>query len=134
MPKYYRISNPSDVRDIGDQMAAWIAAGNPKANDWAVQPAAPSADAVWSGGQWFFPQPADPVSLASDHVLSEGFDADRKVILLNKLLKVKEAGTISSYPKLAALYAWMETVQNMAVSGQIGFPPVPHTFAEVLAE
>ena len=34
---YYRITDPNDVRDLGDQMAAWVAAGNPKANDWAVQ-------------------------------------------------------------------------------------------------
>jgi hypothetical protein len=36
-------------------MAAWIAAGNPKANDWAVQSAAPSADAVWQDGAWSVP-------------------------------------------------------------------------------
>jgi hypothetical protein len=52
MNLYYRISDPSDVRDLGEQMAAWTAAGNPKANDWAEQPAAPSADAVWTDGAW----------------------------------------------------------------------------------
>ena len=38
MLNYYRISDPSDVRDLGEQMAAWTAAGNPKQYDWAVQP------------------------------------------------------------------------------------------------
>lgn len=63
-----------------------------------------------------------------------GFDADKKVILLNKLLSVKEADKLAEYPKLAALYAWMETVQGMAVAGQTNFPPHPHTFEEVIAE
>jgi hypothetical protein len=52
---YYRITAPADVRDLGEQMAAWIAANNPKANDWAEQPTAPSADAVWGNGQWEIP-------------------------------------------------------------------------------
>jgi hypothetical protein len=55
MLNYYRISDPSDVRDLSEQMAAWVAAGNPKSNDWAVQPAAPSADAVWADGAWSVP-------------------------------------------------------------------------------
>jgi hypothetical protein len=49
---YYYITDPSDVRDLGELMAAWIATGNPKANDWAEQPPAPSLDAVWVNGQW----------------------------------------------------------------------------------
>lgn len=53
---YYRITDPADVRDLGEQMTAWLAANNPKANDWAEQPPAPSADAVWSNGQWEIPE------------------------------------------------------------------------------
>jgi hypothetical protein len=52
---YYRITAPADVRDLGEQMTAWLAANNPKANDWAEQPPAPSADAVWGNGQWEIP-------------------------------------------------------------------------------
>jgi hypothetical protein len=52
---YYRITNPVDVRNLGEQMTAWLAAGNPKANDWAEQPPAPSPDAVWGNGQWELP-------------------------------------------------------------------------------
>ena len=54
---HYYITNPSDVRDLGELMAAWLATGNPKANDWAEQPPAPSPDAVWSNGQWEIPEP-----------------------------------------------------------------------------
>jgi hypothetical protein len=52
---YYRITAPADVRDLGEQMTTWLDAGNPKANDWAEQPPAPSADAVWGNGQWELP-------------------------------------------------------------------------------
>ena len=52
---YYRITNPVDVRDLGDQMTAWLDAGNPKVNDWAEQPPAPSLYAVWGNGQWEIP-------------------------------------------------------------------------------
>jgi hypothetical protein len=54
---YYYITNPADVRDLGELMAAWIATGNPKANNWAEQPPAPSPDAVWVNGQWEIPEP-----------------------------------------------------------------------------
>ena len=54
---YYYVTNPADVRDLGELMAAWLATGNPKANDWAEQPPAPSPDAVWSNGQWEIPEP-----------------------------------------------------------------------------
>ena len=53
---YYRITDPADVRDLGEQMTAWLAANNPKANDWAEQPSAPSPDAVWGNGQWEIPE------------------------------------------------------------------------------
>ena len=53
---YYRITDPADVRDLGEQMTTWLAANNPKANDWAEQPPAPSADAVWGSGQWDIPE------------------------------------------------------------------------------
>ena len=57
MNYYYYITNPADVRDLGELMAAWIATGNPKANNWAEQPPAPSPDAMWVNGQWEIPEP-----------------------------------------------------------------------------
>ena len=52
---YYRITAPADVRDLGQLMTTWLAANNPKVNDWAEQPPAPSPDAVWGNGQWEIP-------------------------------------------------------------------------------
>lgn len=74
------------------------------------------------------------IQAGADHVNRSGFDADRKVILLNKLLKAKEDGMVADFPKLTALYGWMETVQAMAVSGQTFFPKAPHSFKEGIKE
>lgn len=67
-------------------------------------------------------------------VKAQGFTADRKVILLNKLLKVKENFNLANYPKLIAVYEWMEQVQTMAVAGNNFFPSAPFTFEEVIRE
>jgi hypothetical protein len=83
------------------------------------------------------PQPltqADCIALGKQHVQNAGYGADEKVICLNKLLKVKDQNALASYPKLVATYTWLETVQAMAVAGQVNFPPAPHTFEEVVAE
>jgi hypothetical protein len=68
MTLYYRIADPADVRDIGEQVAAWASAGNPKASAWAPQPPQPSADAVWSGGQWVVPTPGVPASVTARQI------------------------------------------------------------------
>jgi hypothetical protein len=100
---YYRISDPSDVRDLGEQMAAWVAAGNPKADAWAVQPDAPSADAVWQDGGWSVP-PA-PTYTAAEWV-DQGFAGNRPTTLLYLKLQLDAAG--KSSPKLAAVQAWLD--------------------------
>jgi hypothetical protein len=74
------------------------------------------------------------IEIGAAHVIRAGFDADKKVILLNKLLKAKETNTVADCPKLVALYGWMETVQQMAVSGNTFFPKAPYAFDEVIAE
>lgn len=110
MINYYRISDPSDVRDLGEQMAAWVAAGNPKANDWALQPAAPSDNAVWQGGAWVVP-PA-PTYTADEWVDAQGFDGKRPTTLL--YLKLQLDAAQKSSPKLAAVQAWLD---GMIVAG-----------------
>jgi hypothetical protein len=110
MLNYYRISDPNDVRDLGEQMAAWVAAGNPKANDWAVQPAAPSADAVWTAGAWSVP-PA-PTFTAAEWVDQQGYAGNRSTTML--YLKLKLDAAQKSSPKLAAVQAWLD---GMIVAG-----------------
>jgi hypothetical protein len=110
MLNYYRISDPNDVRDLGEQMAAWQAAGNPKANDWAEQPAAPSADAVWNNGEWIVP-PA-PTYTAIEWVDAQQFSGNRTTTMLYLKLKLDAAGKTS--PKLAAVQGWLD---GMIVAG-----------------
>ena len=107
---YYRISDPSDVRDLGEQMAAWVAAGNPKASDWALVPAKPSDNAVWQDGAWVVP-PA-PTFTADQWVDAQGFDGKRPTTLLYLKLQLDAAQKTS--PKLAAVQAWLD---QMIVAG-----------------
>lgn len=56
MSLYY--DSIGDIREIDDALyAAWVAAGNPKAAEWTLAPAKPSADAVWNAGSWTIPAP-----------------------------------------------------------------------------
>jgi hypothetical protein len=104
MLNYYRITDPNDVRDLGEQMAAWVAAGNPKADDWAVQPAAPSDDAVWSDGAWSVP-PA-PTFTAAEWVDQQGFAGNRSTTMLYLKLQLDATGKTS--PKLASVQSWLD--------------------------
>jgi hypothetical protein len=107
---YYRISDPSDVRDLGEQMAAWVTAGNPKAEAWAEQPAAPSADAVWQDGAWSVPpvQTYTAAEWVEKHLTSMQRDAlsDLRVSIL---LSGKTLG-----PKMTAMHQW---TSQMIVAG-----------------
>jgi hypothetical protein len=125
---YYRISDPNDVRDLGDQVAAWVAAGNPKADDWAVQSAAPSADAVWQDGAWIVPPVA--TFTATEWVDQQKFDGNRPTTLLYLKLQLDAAG--KSSPKLAAVQGWLD---GMIVAGvtapdekRSDYPAAPFSF------
>ena len=68
MTLYYRLDDPADVRDLSEQIAAWEAAGNPKAAAWTAQPPRPTPDAQWHGGQWVTPTPAVPESVSARQI------------------------------------------------------------------
>ena len=106
MLNYYRISDPNDVRDLGEQMAAWVAAGNPKANDWAVQPAAPSADAVWQDAAWSV-QPV--ATMTAEEAVSQYFSAYQIAALQRLEMALLQAGKPLG-PKMTAAKTWLETV------------------------
>jgi hypothetical protein len=134
MLNYYRISDPSDVRDLGEQMAAWEVADNPKRNDWAVQPAAPSDDAVWTDGAWSVP-PASTFT-AAEWVDAQGFAGNRSTTMLYLKLKLDAAGKTS--PKLAAVQQWLD---GMIVAGvtapeerRSDWPASPHSFEEASSQ
>ena len=103
---YYRISDPSDVRDLSEQMAAWVAAGNPKASDWALQPAAPSADAVWADGAWSVPPVA---TFTAEEIVSQYFSAYQIAALSRLEMALLQAGKPLG-PQMAAVKQWLESV------------------------
>jgi hypothetical protein len=106
MSNYYRITDPSDVRDLGDQMAAWVAAGNPKADHWAVQPAAPSDDAVWSDGAWSVP----PVAvMTAEEAVSKFFTPYQTIALQRFEMALLQAGKPLG-PAMTAAKTWLEGV------------------------
>lgn len=103
---YYRISDPSDVRDLSEQMTAWVAAGNPKASDWAEQPAAPSADAVWQDGAWVVPPVA---TFTAEEIVSQYFSAYQIAALQRLEMALLQAGQPLG-PAMTAAKQWLETV------------------------
>ena len=107
MNLYYRTSDPSDVRDLSAQMAAWEAAGNPKANEWAVQPSAPSADAVWtSDATWVVP-PAP--TFTAEEIVSQYFSAYQIAALQRLEMALLQAGKPLG-PAMTAAKTWLESV------------------------
>ena len=131
----YRISDTSDVRDIGDQMAAWLAAGNPKADAWAVQPAAPSADAVWTDGAWSVPPVA---TITAEEAVSQYFSAYQIAALQRLEMALFQAGKPLG-PKMTAAKNWLESVMlgwamNPAPAPQESFGQPQASFEEASAE
>ena len=135
MPNYYRISDPNDVRDLGEQMAAWQAAGNPKANDWAVQPEAPSADAVWQDGAWSVP-PAPTVT--AEQAVSQYFSAYQIAALQRLEMALLQANKPLG-PAMTAAKNWLEAVMlgwamNPVPAPQESFGQPQASFEEASAE
>jgi hypothetical protein len=135
MPNYYRISDPNDVRDLGEQMAAWLAAGNPKADAWAEQPAAPSADAVWQDGAWSVP----PVAVyTAEQAVSQYFSPYQIAALQELRMALMTAGKPLG-PKMTAAKNWLESVMlgwamNPVAAPQESFGQPQATFAEASGE
>jgi hypothetical protein len=133
MLNYYRISDPNDVRDLGEQMAAWTAAQNPKANDWAVQPAAPSADAVWTDGAWSVPPVA---TMTAEEAVSKFFTPYQTIALQRFEMALLQAGKPLG-PKMTAAKQWLESVMlawAMDPTPQESFGQPAATFEEASAE
>jgi hypothetical protein len=62
------LSEAGEVRELPDDLvAAWVAAGNPKAAQWTLLPPRPSDDATWSG-EWVVPPPTVPASVSARQI------------------------------------------------------------------
>jgi hypothetical protein len=130
---YYRISDPNDVRDLSEQMAAWEVAENPKRNDWAIQPAAPSADAVWTDVAWSVP-PA--LTMTAEQAVSQYFTPYQTIALQRFEMALLQAGKPLG-PAMTAAKQWLEGVMlawAVDPTPQESFGEPAATFAEASAE
>jgi hypothetical protein len=74
------------------------------------------------------------IALGEIHVEQSGLTAARLVTLMDALMQAKDTNTLGNRPKLVALYSWLQEIKGMAVAGVSTFPPIPHTFEEVISE
>jgi hypothetical protein len=115
---YYRISDPNDVRDLSDQMAAWELAENPKRNDWALVPAKPNENAQWQDGSWIVPPAA---TYSPEQWTSQHFSPMQVSALQRFEMALLQAGKPLG-SNMTALKAWMEGMLVASVD------PTPRTF------
>jgi hypothetical protein len=132
---YYRISDPNDVRDLGDQMAAWELADNPKRFAWAEQPAAPSADAVWQDGAWSVPPVA---TMTAEEAVSTYFSAYQIAALQRLEMALLQAGKPLG-SNMTACKSWLEGVMlawamNPTPAPAASFGQPQATFEQASAE
>jgi hypothetical protein len=103
---YYRISDPNDVRDLGEQMASWQLADNPKRFDWAVVPEPPSPNAVWQDGAWSVPPVA---TMTAEEAVSQYFSPYQTLALQRFEMALLQAGRPLG-AKMTACKTWLESV------------------------
>jgi hypothetical protein len=133
MTNYYNIHNPADVRDLSSQMAQWLADGNPKANDWAEQPHAPTDNAQWVDGQWVIP-PA-PTYTAGEWLEMVGLGTSQQPTLI--YLKLQLMAAQKSSIKLTAIECYVNGIlAQYAVdnSPKEDWGQPPYTIQETIAE
>jgi hypothetical protein len=53
---------------------------------------------------------------------------------LKKLTQAQLADNLEAIPKTVAVAAWVETVKQLALAGNLNFPEPPHTFDEIVEE
>lgn len=132
---YYKIDDPSDRRDIDDQvMADWIETNNPKVHLWTLTPEQPDPNTVWQNGAWV--TPPEPVYTAEQWLDVQGFQDKRSTVCLYLKLQLDAANKTS--PKLAAVQAWMDGIIAQGILNpdetKSDWLPTPHTFPEATTE
>jgi hypothetical protein len=135
MLKYYRISDPSDVRDLHEQMQQWVASNNPKAQEWAEQPLSPDSAAQWINGQWIVP-PAP--TFTAEEIVSQHFSPYEIAALQRFELTLMQAGKPLGQ-KMTAVKSWLESImlawsQNPNPLPAVYFGTPPFSFNEASAE
>jgi hypothetical protein len=128
----YHNTTTNELRELPESyIAALIAAGNPKAEQWQAAPLKPSEDAVWINGEWV--TPAAPTYTAEEWTDSQGYGGNRSTTMLYQKLRLDASA--KSSPKLVAVQGWLD---GMIASGLApaasNWPAAPHTFEDCLTE
>ena len=126
---YYRIDDPSDHRDIDDQvMADWIEANNPKVHLWTLTPEQSNPNTVWQNGAWVTP----PQPLYSPEEWVQQYLSNLEVIALMRLEQgiLSQGKTLGS--KMQALKQWLESMLFAQPSSS--FPAAPYSYSETSSE
>jgi hypothetical protein len=128
----YHNTTTNELRDLPESyIAALIAAGNPKAEQWQAAPPKPSENAVWINREWV--TPAAPAFTAEEWTDSQGYGGNRSTTLLYQKLRLDASA--KSSPKLNAVQAWLD---GMIASGLApaasNWPAAPHSFEDCLTE
>lgn len=108
---YYYHTTRQEVRDLDPGLiAAWQAAGNPKAADWTAIPDPPPGAARYDGTQWVVPSEADILAQRRAQMVVSRFQA--RAALLNAGL-LDEVETIIGNPATSQLakLAWDQCVE-----------------------
>lgn len=130
---YYNIHDPSDVRELSEQMAQWLEDGNPKANDWAEQPPAPTDNAQWVDSQWWIP-PA-PTYNAGEWLELVGIGAGQQPTLI--YLKLQLMAALKTSNKLTAMEQYVSGILAQYAadpSPRNDWQQPPFTYHETIAE
>jgi len=130
---YYHKDNPSDVRDLTETMAMWIATDNLKRHDWIEQPPAPSPEAQWVGGQWVIPAPR--TYSAGEWLELVGFGANQQHTLIYLKLQLQSIGKTSV--KLSATEEYLNGVLALFATNPVprsDWEQPPYQFYEVISD
>lgn len=135
MLKYYRLSDPSDVRDLHEQMEEWLSTNNPKAQEWVEQPPSPDSAAQWINGEWITPSAP---TFTAEEIVSQHF-SPYEIAALQRFEFALMQRSKPLGQKMNGVRSWLETImlawsQNPTLLPAVYFGNPPFSFNEASAE
>ena len=134
MPNYYNLTTNELVTLAPETLAAWVANGNPKSNDYAPLPDKPSENATWGNGEWI--TPSAPTYTAEEWLENQAYTPLRLLTCLDLEGKLRSKGGTS--PKLTAIRQWLDEITLAAAFNPNAvtstWPSAPFVFDVVVQE
>jgi hypothetical protein len=128
----YLNTTTNELRELPESyIAALIAAGNPKAEQWQAAPPKPSEESIWQDGEWV--TPSAPTYTAEEWTDSQGYGGNRSTTLLYQKLRLDASA--KSSPKLVAVQGWLDGMIALGLApAASNWPAAPHSFEDCLSE